>query len=150
MRFPARSAPLLGVMLVSGCFAGTHAAAECDQPPLDAPRAAIRRATVVDSTLTERGLAGLVVWVGGRVIDGPAPNAAQVEVIATRDTLRFETTSQGVASPVLHHAGAVTLRVRRLGYIPSRDTFTLRSGYLDTVGVGLRQAQFCLDRVRVD
>jgi hypothetical protein len=87
------------------------------------------------------------VWVGGRALNGGGPSEAHVRVLGELDTLSFQTSLGGVSGPVTVRPGLVTITVRRLGYVRSRDTVVLRAGYADTVGVGLWQYPNCLGRV---
>ena len=141
---------LLACLAVAGCVFPRRAAETCENPPADVQRAGVRRAVVSDSGLNARGLAALVVWVGGRALAPAMVNEAVVSVSDDRDPMTIRTTLAGIGAPLAHRATLVTVRARRLGYIPSRDTLTLRPGYVDTLGFGLWQERPCLGRVTVD
>jgi hypothetical protein len=136
-------------ILTVGCASFTRTPTECDYPPSDTPRGAVRRATLQDAALLASGRAGLVMWVGGRTLTSGGPSQALVRVVGPLDTLSLQTSLAGVGSPAALRAGFVTISVRRLGYVRSRDTVTLRMGYVDTVGVGLWQYPNCLGRVTI-
>ena len=144
------TACLLTVIGATGCIFPSRNAAPCDSPAGDAKRSGVRRATAPTLALAAHRLAGLVVWVGGQALDPPASSEAHVQVVDAYDTLAFATTIQGVGSRLIHRPGVVTVRVRRLGYIRSSDTLTLREGFADTIGFGLWQERLCLGRVTVD
>jgi hypothetical protein len=72
---------------------------------------------------------------------------AHVRIVVAGDTLRFDTNAVGLGPLVTLPAGPVAIRARRLGYITGADTVTMRGGYIDTLGFGLRIAPLCLERV---
>jgi hypothetical protein len=131
------------------CVSAARTPPECVSPPLDAPRGAIRRATRHDDALSGAGRAGIVVWVGGRVPSSGGLSEAYVRVVGLSDTLSFQTSRDGVGGPATLRPGVVTVTVRRLGYVRSRDTVVLRTGFMDTLGVSMWLSPNCLGQVRV-
>ena len=117
-----------------------HLGSSCDDST--ASKAAVmRRATAADTALLRRGQAGLLIIVDSSTSQRRLPRAL-ARVTGTTNSAFANDSGQAMLSRM--QDGGVRLIVRRMAYTTWEGDVTVRSGYRDTLEVGLGAGSVCL------
>ena len=107
-----------------------------------ASRASVmRRATAADTVLVRRGQAGLLIVVDSSTTNTRLPRAL-ARVKGTTNGAFTNDSGQALLSRM--QDGSVSLVVRKLAYTTWEGDVTVRSGYRDTLELGLGAGSICL------
>lgn len=138
---------MLLLLLVVGCarppaprVATIFVGSSCDDSTASRPPV-IRRATATDTALRRAGQAGLLVRVDSSTSDRRLPRAL-ARVKGTMNSAFANDSGQALLAPMPD--GDVRLIVRKLAYTTWEGDVTVRSGYRDTLEVGLGAGSVCL------
>ena len=117
-----------------------HLGSSCDDST--ASRApVVRRATAADTALLRTGQAGLLIRVDSSTSNRRLPHAL-ARVKGTTNSAFANDSGQALLSRL--QEGDVRLIVRRMAYTTWEGDVTVRSGYRDTLELGLGAGSLCL------